>query len=74
MQRMYRENTAQIHYAIYYINRFACADPDKYPPSMFNQYCANVYYSLRSRHGRMVMDASYSYIRRVDIRDINYDR
>lgn len=74
VQRMYRETTAQIRYSIYFINRFACANLVKHSPELFNQCCTNVYYSLKNKHGRMAMDAIYSYIRRVDIRDINYGR
>ncbi len=68
----YKTNLNQIHRSIYFINRYACAVDIDTPESLVRHF-TSIFYALKSENGRMVMEAIFSYLRRVDIRRIHFD-
>lgn len=67
----YKANLNQIHRSIYFINHYACSVNIDTPASLARHF-SSIYYAFKSENGRMVMEAIFSYLRRVDIRKIPF--
>lgn len=68
----YKANLNQIHRSIYFISRYACSANIDTPDSLVRHF-TSIFYALQSGNGRIVMEAVFSYLRRVDIRRIPFE-
>ena len=68
----YKNCLPQINRSIYFITKYCYSPIFNRPADDFIRGVLPVYDSIKAKNGYMAMDAVYAYIRRIDIRDINF--
>ena len=74
LKKAYMDNLAQVLRSIYFVNRYSLKNStEEFNPSEIYDIHATIYYSVKVKNGRMAMDAVYSHLRRIDIREVDYN-